>query len=60
MTAGRSAAGVGIVLVGAELVEGRSADANGVWLARRITEVGARVVARRAPIIPGSNSDITI
>ena len=34
---------VGLVLVGAELVEGRTRDGNGAWLARRITEEGAGV-----------------
>jgi nicotinamide-nucleotide amidase len=36
-------AAVGLVLVGDELVEGRAADTNGAWLARRIGEAGARV-----------------
>jgi nicotinamide-nucleotide amidase len=34
---------VGLVLVGAELVEGRTRDGNGAWLARRVTEEGARL-----------------
>jgi nicotinamide-nucleotide amidase len=37
-------AAVGLVLVGAELVEGRALDENGAWMARRITESGARVL----------------
>jgi nicotinamide-nucleotide amidase len=36
-------AAVGLVLVGAELLEGRATDANGTFLARRVTEAGARV-----------------
>lgn len=35
---------VALVLVGAELTEGRTADSNGVWMARRVTEEGARLV----------------
>lgn len=35
---------VALVLVGAELVEGRTADGNGVWMARRVAEEGARLV----------------
>ena len=34
-------AAVGLVLVGAELVEGRTQDGNGAWLARRIAQEGA-------------------
>ncbi len=37
-------AAVGLVLVGAELVEGRAKDDNGAWLARRITEEGGSLV----------------
>ena len=35
------AARVGLVLVGAELLEGRARDANGAWLAREVTARGA-------------------
>jgi nicotinamide-nucleotide amidase len=34
---------VAIVLVGDELIEGRAADSNGTWAARRLTEAGAEV-----------------
>lgn len=40
---GPASAAVAIVLVGSELTEGRTRDGNGAWMARRITEEGARV-----------------
>lgn len=40
---GPASAAVAIVLVGSELTEGRMQDRNGSWMARRITDEGARV-----------------